>query len=74
MKAIEFIKELPFKPQSREGKGCGEPSNSELKRWLNTSSVVINGVCPKPGDEVSRPITELIFFPKGNRVTMVKEV
>jgi len=38
------------------------------------SSVVINGVKPKPWEEVSFPITELVFFPNSDlRVTMVKE-
>ena len=60
MKAIEFLKFLPHTPLSKE-KG-GQPSNSELRRWLKKGSVRINGLRPAPGDHVSFPIRELIFF------------
>lgn len=73
MNALEFLKSIPrtWLPRSREGRKCENPSNSELRRWLNKSSVIINASKPKPNDKITFPITELIFFPKGNRVTML---
>jgi hypothetical protein len=46
-------------------------SNSEKRRWLVNRSVVINGRKPQPDELVAHPITELVLFPKGNRVTLV---
>ena len=63
MKAIEVIERIGVIPMSIE-KPCTYPSKSEIKRWLNQSSVVINGVKPKAEDDVEFPITELVFFPK----------
>ena len=73
MNALEYLKSLPrsWLPQSREGSKRGHPSNSELWRWLDKGAVIINTRKPKPNDKIVFPITELIFFPKGNRVTMV---
>jgi len=72
MKALEYLKSIPIEwlPKSRT-KGISPPSNSDLFRWLNSGSVVINGVKPKSNDDIELPICQLIFFPKGNRVTMV---
>jgi len=73
MKAIEYVISFPWLPQSREGKKVGLPSRSEIRRWLKKGSVIINGERPQPSDEIEFPIRELIFFPKGNRVTVIKE-
>jgi len=75
MTALEYLQSLRpiYLPVSREGSiPCAPPSNSELKRWLRKGSVIINGTTPSPLDEVQEPIHELIFFPKGRRVTMVE--
>jgi hypothetical protein len=45
-------------------KPCTVPSNSEIRRWLNQSAVLVNGVTPKAEDKIVFPITQLIFFPK----------
>ncbi len=50
-------------PSSREGSCLGDPSNSELRRWLEKGSVLINGCRPKPGDIVQWPLSELVYFP-----------
>jgi len=76
MTAIEFLKEFPFLPTvlvRGEGKTLyGRPSNSELKRWLINGSVIINGVKPKPSDNVAYPIKEFVFFPDSkHRVTLM---
>uniref|UniRef100_A0A6M3KE05 RNA-binding S4 domain-containing protein n=1 Tax=viral metagenome TaxID=1070528 RepID=A0A6M3KE05_9ZZZZ len=71
MTAFEYLKSLPHLPVNTE-RGINPPSNSDLKRWLNKGSVIINGVKPKPEDEIEFPITELVFFPKGRRTTMIQ--
>lgn len=63
MKAIDVIDYIGVVPMSIE-KPCTYPSKSEIKRWLNQSSVVINGAKPKTEDDVEFPIIELVFFPK----------
>lgn len=44
-------------------------TNSEKKRWLLQRSVIINGITPKPEDEIELPLTSLVFFPNGKRRT-----
>lgn len=63
MKAIEVLEYIGVVPMSIE-KPCTYPSKSEIKRWLNQSSVLINGTKPKAEDDVEFPITGLVFFPK----------
>ncbi len=72
MKAIELIYHIGAIPMSIEHP-CTQPSKSEVKRWLNQSSVLINGKKPKAEEEIEFPITELVFFPKSNtrRTTVV---
>lgn len=50
---------------------CTEPSNSELRRWFKTQSIVINEVRAGKDDAISFPVWELIFFPKGKRRTSI---
>jgi len=74
LKAIDYLKSYPWLPRSREGSKRGAPSNSELWRWLEKGSVIINGVTPKPKEEIEFPITKLVFFPKGiSRTTVFDE-
>lgn len=72
MKAIEVLEYIGVIPMSIE-KPCTYPSKSEIKRWLNQSSVLINGAKPKAEDDVEFPITELVFFPKSKtkRTTVI---
>ena len=73
--ALEYLKGLPRTqlPPSVE-RGIKPPSNGDLRRWLNMRAIQINGETPKAFDEVSYPIWELIFFPKGKRrTTMVND-
>lgn len=47
-------------------------SKSELKRILNNKSLLINGMFPNATDECKDehfPITEWVWFPKGDRKT-----
>lgn len=46
-------------------------SKGEKRRWITSRSVLINGRTDwSPDDKVPRPLTELVFFPKGRRITM----
>lgn len=70
--ALEFlIQNREFIPMSME-KPCTQPTNSEIRRWLDQSSVVINGSKPKAKDKIAYPVTSLVFFPKSakKRVTI----
>jgi hypothetical protein len=68
MTAYEFLlylsRNIPLPPVT-SSTGFEEPSNRELKRWLENKSVLINGQRPGPKDTVSFPINSLSFFPKG---------
>jgi hypothetical protein len=57
-------------PWSREKHGV--PTNSELRRWLDSRSVLINGKAPTAKEEITFPIVELVYFPKSkSRVTII---
>ena len=70
MQAMEYLKSLPreWLPVNVE-RGIKPASNGDLWRWLNMGAIIINGKTPKPLDEISLPIKELIFFPNGKRRT-----
>ena len=70
MTAIEYLKSLENLP-IRQGQKGSKASNSELYRWLKEGSVIINGQKPKPNDAISFPVWQLVFFSKGNKVTML---
>lgn len=67
MTAIDALKYLRangvYFPWRNKGGVISQPSNSDLFRWLNEGAVAVNGVKPKPRDEVQFPITQLVFFP-----------
>ncbi len=65
---LKCFKEYGHLPMSVE-RPCTEATNSEIKRWLKSGSVIINGKRPNINDEIEFPITELVFFPKGKRKT-----
>lgn len=69
--AIEFVKMLRDDwsccPRSKEGAKLDMPTNGELNRWFKKKCVLINGVKPDARDEITYPITELVFFPKNNK-------
>ena len=75
MRAIEFLvwlrDEVKCCPTSKEGSGLGIPSNAELRRWLKSRSVVVNGQKPRPADGIEWPIDELFFFPSGKLKTTI---
>ena len=72
MQALEFIRSIPHVPMQFNGNQAVLASNGEKRRWLQNHSIIINGEKPNWDDEVSFPITQLVFFPKSNRrCTMV---
>lgn len=70
--AFEAILYLGVIPASVENPPA-KASNSEIRRWLDQQSVIINGKKPKAKDIVEFPITQLIFFPKSpkRRTTVI---
>ncbi len=70
MNAWEYLRELhtvcEFHSKEREGKA----TNSELKRWLQNQSVLLNNRRIKWNEEVDFPVEQLILFPKRNRITI----
>ena len=62
MRAIDYLKGLPRLPDSCEGRMLGQPSRSEVKRWLRKGSVLINGEYSGVGEEIILPIYQLVFF------------
>lgn len=75
MTALEFLiwlrDTMHCTPQSKEGDKVGKPSNGELRRWLAKGVVRCNGKTLHKDSEVEWPITELVFFPKSARCTIV---
>lgn len=74
MTALEFVLSMrPCVPMSRERKADGTAennglaSNSEVRRWLDQSAVIINGKKPKAKEKITLPVTQLIFFPKSEK-------
>lgn len=74
MTALQFILSMrPCVPMSRERKADGTvennglASNSEIRRWLDQSAVIINGKKPKSKEIIELPVTELVFFPKSEK-------
>lgn len=69
MTALEYLCGLPHVPMALNGNMPIEASNSERRRWLEHGAVLLNGTKPKPQDEISFPVTQLVFFPNGARRT-----
>lgn len=58
-------------PVSNEGRRM-RPSNSELRRWCQSGSVLLCGErVTDPDEAVGFPITALVLFPKGARRTTI---
>lgn len=57
-------------PMSTERPGA--PSRSELRRWLQKGSIVINESRLAAADEMPLPVHECVFHPKGKRRCTVR--
>jgi hypothetical protein len=64
------LKDAQAIPASRERQGV--PTNSELRRWLDSGAVLINNMALSPVDGVEFPVVQCVFFPQSRhgRVTM----
>ena len=52
--------------------GIKSASNSEKRRWLETSAVIINGTALKADDPMPDTVESLVFFPNSQlRITML---
>lgn len=52
---------------SKEGNKVSKVSNSELKRWIQNSALIINGE-PKKWDELMDfPVFSIVLFPKSEK-------
>lgn len=71
MTAWDFLKSIHSACQFMSRERTGKASNSELKRWLQNKSVIINGKRPAFDDDIDFPITQMVLFPKKNRVTLM---
>ena len=68
---LEFIWSLQHLPMLLNGNKPKPASKSDVRRWLESSSVLLNGAKPKPNDAVQFPVESLVFFPKSqNRTTL----
>ena len=67
--AFQFIDKLHqiCNFQSTEGLKCGKASKSNIRRWFEQKSVVINNSFPKWNEYIEYPITQLILFPNSNK-------
>jgi len=73
MNAFEYLKSFEFLPQRGANLINRRPSNSEIRRWLQNKSIIINGEKPPPEDEIEFPVTSLIFFPASRPITTILE-
>ena len=70
MRALNWLKELRedgFIPCSKEGAGLNPPSNSELRRWCEKGSVIINRRRVRASDIIIWPTRQLLFFSQSPR-------
>ena len=52
---------------SKEGDKAAKVSNSELKRWLMNSAVIINGEQVKWDELIDFPVFSIVLFPKSDK-------
>ena len=70
--AVQFLKNLSdYCGGFRSRERSGVVTKSELRRWCERRSVIMNGEPVEPRELIDFEITSLVFFPKGNRVTML---
>ena len=70
MDAWQYLIELNSVCQFHSRERSGKASNSELKRWLKSQAVLLNGRRIKWDESIDFPVEQLILFPKKNKVTI----
>lgn len=71
VRVLDYVDALEI--PSREARKPGKPhyaSKSEIKRWCDSSVVMINGRPRGWREQVKFPVNSLVFFPKGKRITI----
>lgn len=71
MTAWEYLRDLHSVCSFMSKERGGKASSSELKRWLQSQAVQLNGRRIKWDEKVDFPVTELILFPKKNKTTIL---
>lgn len=67
MNMLTFLNTLrPSLPYSTE-KPCTLVSNSELRRWMTSGSVLVNSERVVWDEEVDFPVFSLVFFPASTK-------
>ena len=73
--AWEYLKHLSgiYWLTSKEGRNTGRASNSELKRWIQNKSLLINTEHVTWDEQIDFPVFSVILFPKSvaHRITLV---
>jgi len=72
MTAWEFLRELheTMHFQTREGKKVGRASNSELRRWIQNQSLIINGESVAWNEVMDFPMISVRLFTRANTITI----
>jgi len=52
---------------SKEGNKVAKVSNSELKRWIQNSALIINGEQVKWDELIDFPVFSIVLFPKSEK-------
>jgi hypothetical protein len=68
--AWEFLRGLHSVCHFQSRERVGEASNSELKRWIQSQSLVINGERVTPDELMDFHMFSVVLFPK-NPVTLL---
>ena len=69
MRALDYL--MTFKPFSKER--FGEASRSEVRRWFDQGSILMNGEVTKWDENVEEwpnGVFSITLFPNGKRVSM----
>lgn len=71
MKALEFAvwlrDDVGVIRHSKEGDRLKPPSNGELRRWVNSGAIQINGQTLSIQGVAEWPITNLVLFPNNRK-------
>ena len=67
---LKFLRDKSMHPWAI-GKPMGVPSNSDIRRWLESGSVIINEKKPGWKDTIEIPVKQVVLFPSGKNRTTV---
>lgn len=72
MNAFEYLKSFNHLPMLLDGNKPKKATNSDIRRWIESKSIQINGVTITKETDIVFPVTSLVFFPRSkNKVTML---